>query len=475
MAQAANPNVIVVPAKLYDDDDLLRRPRRSRDREAVFPVPTEISQQLVSELVSALKHRLVAIYIQHIPVEQRDSTSSTVYRYFVVFLNDNKAIDLLERWELSSKVLRELLFTSTTAEVELLTDVEYESETRLKGESFDPGDLLCIYRYPPFIKNPVKAAAGPQVDPPSNSSFLTQSHREAYETIIERGRFCFNEQARNATSRLLGGVKPRFNTMIAGPSACGKTRMARMVAEGLGCYLFATTGGNWIPRGSDAKPATAARLVVALSQYDRVLLFIDELDKIENPTDWTAWVYSCRADIYGLLDSMDDYALLIPLAKKDCPNLFPDDEDKALALRRALDTKLFIVGAGTWQSEYAKLDRQMRPAGFDAIDAHEPAMPLTMQDRMKGNKLIAEELRNRFHSGLIELRHPTAAEGRVFLEQNGFVDFARKLQMSSLLEDIDWANGGVRNIESIATELALAAMRAGMLPSPESTASGYHC
>jgi len=182
--------------------------------------------------------------------------------------------------------------------------------------------------------------------------------------------------------RRVAGYDPRPIPLIVGPSGSGKTALVRYFAETEQLPMKDFNVGTWLVSGAKAEPPTLSEVADFLHEQKCGILFIDEVDKLYGNTDWTRHV---QQEIYAVLDARTDS--------------FPDWDP---ALREKLIRNFFIVGAGTWQSQYACHRRSL---GFGAT-APDHAWELKVEQQTE----IPEELLMRFNADVLYLQPLTKNE-----------------------------------------------------------------
>jgi len=192
-------------------------------------------------------------------------------------------------------------------------------------------------------------------------------------------------------------IKPRFASLLCGPTGPGKTALAAMAAEAVNAKMVRVSAPAWMPCGAHNRGVaeTVSTLAAAISANDRTLLVIDEIDKIGYHGD-NAWLGYIRGEIFDLTDRKWPNGLKSPDEASDDDDTAPVSESKwRELLTTKLATTVFILGIGTFQ-EYFDSVSNRRAIGFGATD---PA------DEELSAEIVAEklprELANRFNSSLI--------------------------------------------------------------------------
>lgn len=199
-------------------------------------------------------------------------------------------------------------------------------------------------------------------------------------------------------------IRPRWHSLVCGPTGVGKTALAVLAAESVGASLLRISAPGWMPAGAHQRGTRESITVIAehLARHDRTLLVIDEMDKLvdggsavgsggSSTGGSDSWRGYIRGEIYDLTDGRWPSGLKPP-DDEDC-NEIPID-----FLTNKLQENVFILGIGTFQAWYDHASSH-RPMGFGAeIDASLPHITAdVVADR------IPRELANRFNSDLIKL------------------------------------------------------------------------
>jgi hypothetical protein len=220
-------------------------------------------------------------------------------------------------------------------------------------------------------------------------------------------------------------IKARLNTLVIGPTGTGKSHLATYLAEKTGAYVFRESITSWIPEAARAT-ASIEKLEEALKENEKIILFIDEFDKIIQDS---SWVQHIKTEVFDILDRKVSRAL-------------EDDEKKALKYN------MFILAAGTFQSEF---DTESTLKGFntDVVKT-----TLTTANLIK---TLPRELINRFNSKIFQLNKLTKEDYLQLIEntvetlpaeyKENFQEIAKQK-----LENAIHAESGCRFIEEVITE-----------------------
>jgi len=174
----------------------------------------------------------------------------------------------------------------------------------------------------------------------------------------------------------VAGYDARPIPLIVGPSGSGKSALVRHFAQENKLPMRDFNVGTWVITGAKAEPYTLGEISRFIEENDRGVLFIDEVDKLFGTADWAR---SLQQEVFALLDGRTDSFISWT------------DEVRAKFARN-----FFIVGAGTWQTLYA---RNRKNLGFQngrgcddwSIDLSEQTM-------------IPDELLMRFNADVLYLK-----------------------------------------------------------------------
>lgn len=159
-------------------------------------------------------------------------------------------------------------------------------------------------------------------------------------------------------------IKPRFDQLIVGPTGCGKTHLAAMLARSVGASLYSITASNWIPSGCSATQGNQSLRAIAaeLTRHPRLIVLLDELDKL---SEVSSWLQSVRPEIYSLIDRVLPNGLVIPDDDGELETLTDSAPMRLLAARIKLEKNCFLVGAGAFEDLWANSRRQIN--GFESF------------------------------------------------------------------------------------------------------------
>lgn len=268
----------------------------------------------------------------------------------------------------------------------------------------------------------------------------TRSQREAARLLRSFAEVYFTNQPSGLKFR------PRLFPLVVGPTGVGKTTLIASTAAVLEVPVLRVTYGDWLPRGvrNEAGEATVMAILRALDAAPRLILHIDELDKIREDYG-TGWGRSVANDIWNVLDGVLPVRDFLTGAKRQVT-----EENQARLLRRIRDG-LWIVGSGTWQGVF---DAAERPSlGFAAAAAVAPQAE-ELAARIRAAEQIPAELLARFATELVFVEYPkTDEEVRELLDQSGLAALAGEVGEMIDLSPAHFCKVGFRCIESVAARL----------------------
>ena len=221
------------------------------------------------------------------------------------------------------------------------------------------------------------------------------------------------------------GVNCRTNALLVGPTGVGKSTLVERLADFLGIEFVRLTVSDWIVAGARSDTPTLKTLLRRVRAGGRMLLAIDELDKLRGYD--SSWTQSIQVDLLNLLDRSVGNGEWSPADREN--------------LRR----NVAVVGCGTWDAIWRQ--QTVRSVGFGA-DCGGGA-PFDVIGKIRRDGIIPRELLNRF------------AEPWLLLEPLDAEDFRRiaqelKLEPGILDPEKAAASGlGYRAVENALTEVAL--------------------
>jgi hypothetical protein len=297
---------------------------------------------------------------------------------------------------------------------------------------------------PPVASDPPAAAARPQpaettVKSETPTMIVTAGHKAALERITEMGELFFERPA-NTTHLAL-----RCAVLIVGPTGAGKTFLAKQAARQLRAEYFRVTRGDWIPQGARAKTRpTTFQILDCLLASERLAIHCDEIEKmdIDFAQEWSAGIGS---DLWNTLEG------IFPVREYLADTKFGDRPVPTVEeVERKIRTRMWVIGSGAWQKVF---EQQGRKVSFQA-NRDGDAGGVTAVDIRKA-ALISPEILLRFNSDIVTLPYPGRQETTALLESTGITALAAELGIVIADGDVDWNQGGMRILETIATRLAL--------------------
>lgn len=259
---------------------------------------------------------------------------------------------------------------------------------------------------------------------------LTRSQRSAYERLCAMAEVYFQPPSDSP-------ISARLTPLLIGPSGAGKSALAKQIAQATGSHIMRVSLSTWIPSGAKDTP-TLRRIGQTLNKYERVVLIIDEVDKLSSDTG--SWARSCATEIYDLLE-------------RECSHLLTDCEGERKTLERKLRSQLFLIAAGSWQ-HLQNRRTNTRGLGFGAACESSPKPPpdITALAIAEGYPI---ELFGRFHTNPVLLDYPDSAETAEILDRMGLHALAELAGRRDLVERFTWQPFGMRALESLYTDLLL--------------------
>jgi len=293
------------------------------------------------------------------------------------------------------------------------------------------------------LKNPAvtKAETPTATNAPllNEQTFFTLSQQAALQRLTTMATLYFS-------SKSSGGLRPRFAPLLIGPTGSGKTAVVERVANKLKAHLMRVTVSEWTPNGAREETSPTLRTLVAtLLEHDRVVLFIDELDKLSDSSG--TWNRSCLCEIFNVLE-------------RDLPTHFTKNKTDQERLSVKTRDRLWIVGAGTW-SHLQPSHANTRPMGFSSPAPRVPQSTIPTTDIVERalKDGFPVELLGRFHNVPFFLNYPDEHETAEILEHLGLVKLAKDTGRFNQIQDFTWRPFGLRNLESLFADLLVA--RAG--------------
>ena len=281
---------------------------------------------------------------------------------------------------------------------------------------------------------------------PESNLVLTESHRAALDRIVAMGQIFYERPANTSPISL------RLYPMLVGPTGAGKSRLVREAALCLNAELLKLCRGDWLPRGVRPGRATVFTILDRLLASERLCLNIEEADKfdLDFSKEWSAGIGTC---LWQTLDGnfqIEDYLSETNFGDRPVPT-------KAEIERKI--RSLWIIGSGTWQSVFTD---NARSANFGFQKETAPAQ-VNVEAIVKSGA-ISPELLLRFNADLVIVNYPAPHEIAGLLDATGITAQAKELGMVATASDVNWKNGGMRVLETLATRLAIEKHRRSKLP-----------
>lgn len=123
----------------------------------------------------------------------------------------------------------------------------------------------------------------------------TRSHKAARTALLEMGRLFFSGD------RILPKVQMRLQPLVIGPTGAGKSFLVESVARELNAEFLRLCRGDWVAMGCRSARPTVFRILDFVVTYDKVVLHLDEVDKLTN-LQGSEWSASIASDIWSLLE-----------------------------------------------------------------------------------------------------------------------------------------------------------------------------
>ncbi len=186
---------------------------------------------------------------------------------------------------------------------------------------------------------------------------------------------------------------------MVGPTGTGKTAVAAMAAEALSgtipVSLRRVSAPSYMPAGAANRGTRETICVIGehIARHERTLLFIDEIDKIQESEN--AWMGYIRAELFDLLDGR------WPAGLKEIEDE-NGNEVPIESLTKKLQNSVFCLAAGTFQSWFDDTSsrRTMGFAAEIAPETHELSADIIAEK-------LPRELANRLNSSLIRIQELT--------------------------------------------------------------------
>lgn len=261
----------------------------------------------------------------------------------------------------------------------------------------------------------------PPLFPPSTPVLLTPSQKGAFERLQALARLYFGNSWHDLP------IKPRLTPLIIGPSGTGKTFLVRHLARACSAGFIRISFGEWQPIAARSSPSTHTfdRIHNLLTQHGRVVIFVDELEKMRMDHEWSNCVMQ---ELFLLLDRN--------------PSITSGRSSWDPQALHILHRHTFIVGAGTWQEVWSS----SRRAGFADEPPEEDVVEIGR--RIEACARIPEELLKRFDGEYVVVR-PYAAEDFVQILTGHNDHVAPQLRIEITPRLVDQLVAGRRNMRAV--------------------------
>jgi SpoVK/Ycf46/Vps4 family AAA+-type ATPase len=257
----------------------------------------------------------------------------------------------------------------------------------------------------------------------------------AYSLILEMAEVFFQ------TDWSGGGLRPRLDPLIVGPTGMGKSHLVRAVAQKLNLPVLRLTFNEWVVSGARSIPHTLRRLHAFIEDSARGIVHVDELDKFKSihVSDWST-------SVLGELLLLLDRSIQQPDGRSEWT---PDLQEK---LRRSI----LIIGSGTWQGVWTASAKPKM--GFQTESR---SLPGTVPQDIAKSGVIPDEIFRRFNSELVVLSPATEVDYRRGAEIFGLERMAGELGLH-----LDYAEAverglGARWLEEVLARLLRVARKQG--------------
>lgn len=301
---------------------------------------------------------------------------------------------------------------------------------------------------PPAESDLPAAVARPQrtettLEPATPAMIPAAGHKAALERITEMGELFFERPA-NTTHLTL-----RASVLVIGPTGAGKTFLAKQAARQLRAEYFRVTRGDWIPQGARTKTRpTTFQILDRLLASERLAIHCDEIEKmdIDFSKEWSAGIGS---DLWNTLEG------IFPIREYLADTKFGDRPVPTVEeVERKIRTSMWVIGSGAWQAVF---EQNGKTISFNP-NQDGGGGDVTVESIRKA-ALISPEILLRFNSDIVFLPYPGRHETAALLVSTGIAALAAELGITIADGDVNWNQGGMRILETIATRLALEKLR----------------
>lgn len=233
-------------------------------------------------------------------------------------------------------------------------------------------------------------------DPQDRLERMTDSQRAAVQELQRRALAYYADNPPQSM-----GIPQQWNTLLVGPTGCGKTSIVETLADMLNATCVKCSHGSWIPAGAyEGHTPTLTSIAQALARSERVVVFIDELDKFFGGQALSNWHSSVLNELWLLLDKT-------PVLKRE--HLAGATTARSVEeLAEFFQRRVFIVSAGTWQEVFTKKPTVGFSTGRDSDPVHD----------ILHNGTLPPEVRRRFHYRVLRLAYPSRDEIQRIIESD---------------------------------------------------------
>jgi SpoVK/Ycf46/Vps4 family AAA+-type ATPase len=234
-------------------------------------------------------------------------------------------------------------------------------------------------------------------------------------------------------------IQPRLTKLVIGPSGIGKSHLIRAVSAEIGVPCMRVTFSNWAVNAVKDLTPTMAHIHEFISNNERSIIHIDELDKARMGSTWDN---CCMGEVFDLLDRT------------------PSQPSKNLEWTRDLLLRLrrdcWVVGSGTWAHLWAQAGKPK--VGFREKEDN-ASLVANVRRAVRTSETVPEELLKRFCSEAIILEPADAEDFRQAAESLGLTKLATELRMPLDYEEAVQSQLGARWLEESMGQLLLQARR----------------
>lgn len=142
---------------------------------------------------------------------------------------------------------------------------------------------------------------------------LSQPQRRALRELAPIARLALSNEFKNLP------IKPRTHSLICSPSGTGKSHLMRELGCKLNVPILLLNVSTWQPQGSRGDSYTWNSIVEFLDENPKGIIVLDEIDKIDQGSDWQGYV---RLEIHDLLDGIIPQCVDVP----DSNSTFDSDD-----------------------------------------------------------------------------------------------------------------------------------------------------